>query len=181
MQGHLPRLSREHYQGYAVVMWTLPIEKRGVGWLNDSFDSSFRELMLHAQARESLLCPAYCLMPDHIHFAWMGLRRTSDQSNGMKFLRRYLAPILAPHEFQHQPHDHVLREEERKRGAFASVCFYILANPVRDELVKTETEWRFSGAIIPGFPTLHPLKNDYWEKFWEIYATQREEEGDSLS
>jgi hypothetical protein len=38
----------------------------------------------------------------------------------MKFLREHLGPALCPHRFQHQAHDHVLREEERTRGAFAS-------------------------------------------------------------
>ena len=37
-------------------------------------------------AREGLACPIYCLMPDHLH-TWfeMGLRRNSDQLNGMAF------------------------------------------------------------------------------------------------
>ncbi len=173
MQGHLPRLPREKYQGHAVVMWTLTLERHAKGWLSDSFHQSFREMMLHAAARESLLCPAYCLMPDHMHFAWMGLCLNSDQLNGMKFLRRYLAPALTPDKFQQQLHDHVLTEEERKRGAFASVCFYIRANPVRAELVKSECDWKYSGAVIPGYPTLHPSQEDYWEQFWKVYLEQR--------
>ena len=59
----------------------------------------FRELMLHAAAREGLACPVYCLMPDHIHLVWMGLRRNSDQINGMAFLRTYLEPALHPARF----------------------------------------------------------------------------------
>ncbi len=173
MRGYLPRLSKERYQGHAVVMWTLTMEKRSSGWLNDQLHFHFREIILHAAAREALICPAYCLMPDHIHFVWMGLRLTSDQLNGIKFFRRYFAPFLAPHKFQHQPHDHVLREEERRRGAFGSVCFYILENPVRAELVEAREEWRYSGAIVPGYPTLNPFQEDYWEMFWKIYAEAR--------
>jgi hypothetical protein len=30
---YLPRLPREHYQGDAVVHWTLPVSQRGQGWL----------------------------------------------------------------------------------------------------------------------------------------------------
>jgi len=43
----------------------------------------------------------------------MGMRRESDQLNGMKFLRTHLEPALTGgREWQHQPHDHVLREKE---------------------------------------------------------------------
>jgi len=57
----LPRLRREFYQADAVVFWTMPVAHRGRGWLSEGFHAAFRELMLHAAAREGLLCPAYCL------------------------------------------------------------------------------------------------------------------------
>ena len=126
--------------------------------------------MLHTAAREGLLCPTYCLMPDHLHLVWMGLRLDSDQRNGMAFLRTHLEPMLVPHRFQNQAHDHVLKEEERRRNAFATVCHYILANPVRAELVKLPGEWTFNGAVVPGYPKLHPLQSDFWPKFWKLYA-----------
>lgn len=167
---YLPRLPREYYQGDAVVHWSLPISHRRRGWLGEPFHAAFRELMLHAAAREGLLCPAYCLMPDHLHLVWMGLRPDSDQRNGMAFLRTHLEPLLAPQRFQHQAHDHVLKEEERRRNAFATVCHYILANPARAELVKPPGEWAFNGAVLPGYPKLHPLQGDFWPKFWKLYA-----------
>ena len=176
-KGKPPRLGRHHYQGHAVVFWTNTLEERARGWLTPAFHAMFRELMLHAAAREQLFCPAYCLMPDHLHLIWMGLRRESDQLNAMKFLRTHLEPALGGgREWQHQPHDHVLREEERRRNAFASFCFYTLANPVRDELVKKESDWPYSGAIIPGYPSVHPLADGFWELFWKLYSTEREAE-----
>jgi len=39
----------------------MPIAMRGAGWLNDAFHAHFREVMLHAAAREGLFCPTYCL------------------------------------------------------------------------------------------------------------------------
>ena len=166
----LPRLPREYYQADAVVHWTMPIAMRSTGWLNDTFHAHFREVMLHAAAREGLFCPTYCLIPDHIHLVWMGMRRESDQKNGMKFLREHLGSKLRPHKFQHQPHDHVLRAEQRKRNAFAKVCFYIIDNSRKDGLVEHPKEWKFCGAIAPGYPDLHPLKDGYWEKFWKSYS-----------
>ncbi len=170
----LPRLAREHYQGDAVVFWTLTIFDRAKGWLSDAFHHEFVNLMLHAAAREGLVCPIYCLMPDHLHFIWMGLKRDSDQLNGMAFLRTYLEPALAPAKFQPQAQDRVLREEDRRRNAFAKICFYIAANPARAGLISTEQTWKFTGTVIPGFPKLNPSADDFWPKFWRIYAKLKE-------
>src|SRR5258707_15052659 len=85
---YLPRLPPEYYQADAVVHWSLPISLRRRGWLDERFHRQFREILLHAAAREGFLCPTYCLMPDHLHLVWMGLRLDSDQFNGMAFVRR---------------------------------------------------------------------------------------------
>jgi REP element-mobilizing transposase RayT len=151
----------------------MSIARRGTGWLNDGFHAQFREFMLHAAAREGLFCPTYCLMPDHIHLLWMGLRRDSDQRNGMKFFREHVGRLLRPNRFQHQAYDHVLREDERKRNAFAKICFYILANPVRAGLVGENETWRFCGAVIPGYPALHPKEENFWPLFWKLYVASR--------
>ncbi|MCI0535017.1 MAG: hypothetical protein L0Z50_07300 [Verrucomicrobiales bacterium] len=170
---YLPRLPREYYQADAVVHWTQTTFDRAKGWLNDGFHARFRELMLHAAAREGLFCPIYCLMPDHIHLIWMGLHLDSDQRNGMAFLRTHLEPELRPRKFQSQAEDNVLRQEERKHGASASVCFYILNNPVRAELVTHAQDWPYCGAIRPGYPRSHPLDEDFWPTFWKLYEKCR--------
>ena len=176
-KGKLPRLERHRYQGHAVIFWTTTLEERARGWLTLAFHAEFRELMLHAAAREHLFCPAYCLMPDHLHFIWMGTRRETDQLNAMKFLRTHLEPALGHgRQWQHQPHDHVLREIERRRDAFARFCFYTLANPVRAELVARERDWPYSGAVVPGYPALDLFAEDHWERFWRLYVAEREAE-----
>ena len=167
---YLPRLDPAFYQGFAVVLWTITLEHRAAGWLDAAFHAHFRECLLHAAARQGLYCPTYVLMPDHLHLVWMGLRPDSDQRNGMAFLRTYLEPALAPGRFQPQAHDNVLREAEREHDAFAKVCSYIVANPVRAGLVTEPEEWCFIGAIIPGYPTLHPVQPEFWERFWRLYA-----------
>lgn len=168
---YLPRLPVEYYQGDAVVHWTLTIDQRKTGYLNDKFHQRFREIMLHAAARQNLLCPVYCLMPDHLHLIWMGMERTSNQRQGIKFLREHLAPALAPFRFQHQAHDHVLREDERKRSVFENAAWYVLENPLRAGLIGERDRWEYLGAIVPGFPTLHPLNEDFWRIFWKQYLT----------
>ena len=169
-KGNLPRLDKKRYQGHAVVFWTNTLEERARGWLSPRLHCAFRELMLHAAARD-LFCPAYCLMPDHLHLIWMGMTRDSDQRNAMRFLRTHLEPALgAGRAWQHQPHDHVLLEKERMRNALASFCFYTLANPVRAGLVKREIDWPYLGAVVPGYPALHPLADGYWELFWKLHG-----------
>jgi REP element-mobilizing transposase RayT len=157
-----------------VVHWTMPIAWRGTGWLNAAYHARFREAMLHAAAREGLVCPTYCLMPDHIHLVWMRLHRRTDQLTGMKFLREHLGKALTPHRFQHQAHDHVLRQEQRKRQAFRRVCFYVIDNCRVAGLVERPADWPHAGAIVPGYPALHPLQNGFWPLFWRIYLGARE-------
>ncbi|MCE9518249.1 MAG: hypothetical protein K8R87_01575 [Verrucomicrobia bacterium] len=173
---YLPRLDRSAYRGHAVVHWTLTLEARSAGWLNPSFHAAFRELMLHAAAREGLFCPAYCMMPDHLHLVWMGLNPATDQRNAMAFLRTHLKRNIAPAQFQRQAHDHVLKEDERKQDTFAKACLYALKNPVRAGLVSDARDWEYLGAIIPGYPTLHPHDASYWRLFWELYWKNREGE-----
>jgi REP element-mobilizing transposase RayT len=172
---YLPRLRREFYQADAVVFWTMPVAHRAQGWLDDCFHSEFREMMLHAAAREGLSCPAYCLMADHVHFVWMGLRRDTDQRNGIKFLRAQLGPLLKPATFQHQAHDHVLTARERRRHAFTLACpDYVLLNPLRAGLVKAPENWPYLGAVVPGYPRPKVFKGEYWQWFWKHYFAARE-------
>ena len=173
---YLPRLCREFYQADAVVFWTLPVHDRKTGWLNERFHGIFRETMLHAASREGLICPAYCLMPDHIHLVWMGLKTSTDQRTAMKFLRIHLAAALKPFQFQHQAYDHVLIEEERMKSKFVSACVeYVLLNPLKAELVTKPYEWPFLGAVVPGYPACHPYSENYWPWFWQRLAKMKEE------
>lgn len=166
---YLPRLEDVYYQGNAAVHWTQPIAKQRTGWLNAQFHARFRELMMHTAARHHLVCPVYCLMPDHLHHIWIGLGSESYQRRAIAFLRTYLEPTLESAKFQHQAHDHVLREEERTREVFATVSGYIVENPVRAELVPTPEEWPYLGCVIPRYPKMDPREQKFWPLFWKIY------------
>jgi REP element-mobilizing transposase RayT len=89
-QSHLPRLDEAAYAGTAMVHWTLTLEDRATGWLDAAFHRRFRELTLHASARQPFVCPVYCLMPDHMHVVWCGTSSHSQQLLAMRFLRRSL-------------------------------------------------------------------------------------------
>jgi hypothetical protein len=170
-----------HYRGFAAVLWTITFERRACGWLDPVFHAAFRELLLHPAAREQLFCPTYVLMPDHIHLLWLGLKLQSDQRNAMRFLRKHIQAELLRRssggvvfELQKQSHDTVLREKDRTRGALSAACFYILDNPRRKGLVGHPRDWPCLGAIVPGYPFLHPLSEDFWPLFWKLYQAKRE-------
>jgi len=179
---HLPRLAPEHYLGFAAVLWTITLEPRATGWLDAGFHAHFRELLLHAAAREGLFCPAYVLMPDHLHLLWLGLRVASNQPDAMRFPRKYLqreftrrSPTGVEYQLQKQAHDSVLTAKDRTRGALARACFYVLDNPRRQGLVAQPRDWPHLGAVVPGYPFLHPLADDFWPDFWKFYTEQRAE------
>jgi REP element-mobilizing transposase RayT len=172
-RGHLPRLARQFYQGWAFVHWSLSIKNRAIGWLSPVFHAGFREVMAHAQARYEFICPAYCLMPDHVHMLWVGLGQSSDQWLGMNFLRRHTRPMLKPYAWQSQAYDNVLQEKDRQRNAFEAAAHYIIENPVRKLLVERPEDYPFSGAVVLGYPSLNVHERDYWDTFWKIDAKLR--------
>lgn len=108
-------------------------------------------------------------MPDHAHLLLVGLGEDSDQRLAVEFLRKHLSPALAPHVWQRQAHDHVLRDAEREQGAFGSIANYILENPVRAGLCGRAGDYVYSGCCVPGYPELATHADDYWQRFWRVY------------
>lgn len=168
-KGYLPRLSREHYLGRAFVHWTLTVDHRAQGWLTPRFRQQWDHVLLHTCARFDLAVPAYVLMPDHAHMLSVGLDDEADHRIGIEFLRRHLASALEPAHWQKQAHDHVLRENEREKGALQTVAQYILENPVRAGLANEWKEYPYLGCCVPGYPNLSLASDGYWPLFWRIY------------
>jgi putative transposase len=104
---YLRRLPEGWYTGHAWVHWSMTIDDRKQGWLDEVMHGRVRELLVHAAVRHGLVCPAYCLMPDHAHFLWMGTAATSDQRQAAVFFRRYWNRELRPRgvSLQKQAHD----------------------------------------------------------------------------
>ncbi len=173
-KGQLPRLQPGSYRGRVYVFWTYTIENRATGWLDRDWHARFREANLHTLARFRLSCPVYVLMPDHLHFIWIGAHELSDQRLASTFLRKQLNQLLNPHRLQRQPHDHVLREEERQADRFADTVAYIRKNPERAGLVKAGADWPYQGAMIPGYPDLRFGTEAYWETFWKCHHAYQE-------
>ena len=172
---NLPRLAAAHCQGLAAVHWTFSLQDRAIGWLSDTFHAAWRELLLHATVRHGVICPGYCLMPDHQHLLLLGVSPSADQRSAVRFIRRHAARALPNGTaYQKQAHDHVLREAEREQGAFAALAYYITENPVRAGLCAQAGDWPWSGCIVPGYPDLTLHDEEYWPRFWRIHASLAE-------
>lgn len=171
---HLPRLDPAAYRGQAYVHWTMTIEGRRTGWLIPAFNDKFRELLTHTAFRYALACPIYCLMPDHMHMLWIGIDGRSDQLKACKYFRKQVGIPLSKlgFKFQHQPYDHVLRDDERQEEAFQNIVEYIARNPERKGLVPADgfREYRYTGCLIPGYPELEIWQDDFWPRFWRSYS-----------
>jgi REP element-mobilizing transposase RayT len=168
-KGHLPRLARIHYQGRAVVHWTFTLDRREPLLACERTHHRWQTILLHACARHHLVAPLYVLMPDHAHVLRIGLSSDSDQWLAANFLRRHTRAALAPRDWQKQTHDHVLRENERTRGALASIAHYICENPRRAGLVEDWRAYPYIGSCVPGYPELDPRAEDYWTRFWRCH------------
>ena len=171
-RARLPRLDPGFYQGRAVGHWTMAMQNRATGWLDERFHLRLREILVHVAVRYDLVFPVYCLMPDHAHFLVMGCGSTSDQRRGIRMLRRFFKLFLPEGiALQRQAHDHMLRESERERTAFENLAGYILQNPLRAGLVKQVEAYAFCGSIVPGYPSLDSWQNRFWESFWLAYES----------
>jgi len=171
---HLPRLPGAFYSGLAMVHWTLTMKDRQTGWLSELYHARFREILVHACGRYHILCPVYCIMPDHVHVLWVGVRQSANQLNAMKLFKQELNRISLTATLQKQSYDNVLRESDREKNAFQAISHYILSNPVRAGLVLQVSEWPYSGTLVPGYPNVSPHQNGFWDLFWRLYVLKQE-------
>jgi REP element-mobilizing transposase RayT len=162
-EDYLQRLPSEHYRGQAYVHWSMTMQDRKTGWLIPILYYKFREILTHTAFRYGLCCPIYCYMPDHIHLLLVGILDSCDQRNGVKFFRAQMNSVLEKlgARFQQQPHDHVLRDDERLSTRFENVAEYIARNPKRAGLVPLDgfREYRYTGCLVPGYPDLSRGEN----------------------
>ena len=173
---HLRRINKAFYSGFSTVHWSMTIKNRATGWLTPLFHAGFREVLLHACHQYQLLCPVNCLMPDHLHLLLRGVSRASDQLCAATFLRRHVNALLAPHKFQDQAYDHVLRQEELGRGALQATAYYISENPVRAGLTAKAQDYAYSGAMIPSKPLARLHDEKFWDAYWNHDTRLREAE-----
>ncbi len=160
---HLPKLPPEFYRGFAAVQWTITFEHRVVGQASRLSQISMQTSDGENGRGSRPPRPGSCeILPD------------GDRRDACPTLRAARSPSGVEFELQKQPHDSVLREADRTHGALAKSCFYLLDNPRVAGLVEHPRNWPYLGAVVPGYPFLHPLEEDFWPLFWRFYAEHRE-------
>jgi hypothetical protein len=150
----------------------MTLESRAIGWLDSLAHARVRELLCHALSRYQIVCPVYCLMPDHLHLLLIGWNEHSDQRRAVALLRTAWNAELrrGGRSLQRQSYDHVLRDAERAHGAFVANASYVLANPERANVVANWCDYPYLGSMVPGYPIIDPRAPDFWERFWQILA-----------
>jgi hypothetical protein len=48
------------------------------------------------------------------------------------------------------------------------------------KLVKHPKDWPYAGVIVPGYPSLCPLADDFWPLFWKRYLAARAPDAGNL-
>jgi len=170
----LPRLDPCFYRGHAYVHWVMTIHERRTGWLGPKFYYKFREILTHTTFRYGVVCPIFCLMPDHMHMLWLGIDDRTDQLKASAYFRKQLGEVLGKigFSFQHQAFDHVLKDEEKLEPEFVNLVEYIARNPERKNLVLRDQfkSYPYTECLIPGYPELRIWRPDFWTRFWRCYS-----------
>lgn len=173
----LPRLEPGYYRGQAYVHWVMTIQDRRTGWLSAVFHNPFREILTHTAFRYAFACPIYCLMPDHMHMLWLGIDDRSDQLKASEYFRKRLGEVLKELglKFQHQPYDHVLKDDEKLESEVGNLVEYIARNPERRSLVGAGQFqlYPFTNCLVPSYPELKIWQPDFWTRFWRCYSFLR--------
>jgi putative transposase len=118
------------------------------------------ECLLHLLREESaargFAIPAYCLMPDHLHFLAEGLYPSSNLLSFVKSFRikssRIYAGLTSEVLWQKKFYDHILRTSV----SLESVAWYIWMNPVRASLATQVGEFPFAGSFTETNPFREP-------------------------
>jgi putative transposase len=92
--------------------------------------------MMYLQAQAQVHSIAYVVMPDHFHWL-IQLKNESTLSRVMKSVKGYSAKQMSRAIWQAGYHDHGVRAEHDLRH----IARYIVANPIRANLVQTVGEY----------------------------------------
>ena len=148
MASRPPRLDRAHYIGLTRYFLTTCTRNRRRLFENPCIVAVATDQLLRAAEEQQFAVLAYCFMPDHVHVLAEGQARTSDL---LRFARTWkqrcavrVRAAIDVDLWQDGFYDHVLRGEEDS----LAVAAYIVANPVRAGLVKSVTEYPYSGSSL---------------------------------
>lgn len=118
------------------------------------------ECLDHLRETDRIKLYAFCVMPDHLHFAicvMPGEELSSAVASFSKFTSRKIKVLIGKHDgpfWQEGFHDRHCRD----RDELADLCEYIEHNPVRAGLVELAEDWSYSSA--------HPNNRAMLDREW---------------
>jgi REP element-mobilizing transposase RayT len=141
-----PHLLPEAYKGGQRIFFTLCTFDRHRCFEDTDVVAFVREQLLTVVARREVEVIAYCFMPDHLHALATGRTESADVKKAIDVFRRQSAYHYkrrwCRRLWQDGYFDRVLRSEE----STPSVVRYIVANPVREGLVREPGDYAFLGS-----------------------------------
>jgi putative transposase len=142
------RLAAFSYKGPHRYSLTFCSHRRRTLFIKADVAQEALSQILQSAAKQAFAIFAYCFMPDHLHLLVEGQSDGADLITFAKDIKQRIA--------YHYPRTHggdiwqkgyferVLRDDE----ATLTVAKYILANPVRKDLVKEPRDYPFSGSAV---------------------------------
>jgi putative transposase len=141
------RLASFNYLGLQRYFITLCCFRRQELFSNSERCRHLLELLQTECASRNFGVPAYCLMPDHLHFIAEGLDPASDLLHLLKSFKIKSSRKCATREglslWQRGFYEHILRPGENAE----SVAWYIWLNPVRKGMVSKAQDYPFAGSF----------------------------------
>lgn len=144
------RLALDHYLGNHAYFVTITTAGKKWVFVTDAVVSFHVDVLGRTALKRAFDVIAFCYMPDHMHLLISGKDETSD----LTALIRDYKQITGYHYkkqagdflWQKSFYDHVLRRED----AFHEVVRYLLANPVRKQMVERPGDYPYSGSLFCG-------------------------------
>jgi len=148
------RLAPTNYVGFGIYFVTVCCHQRTPYFTDSSFAHFVLNHLARLSAKHCFSLPAFCLMPDHLHFLAKG---ESPDSNLLAFVTAFKQRTTVAHKnraegtlWQAKFYDHILRKPQD----LEAVALYIWANPVRRGLCEDAAAYAFSGSQMPDWKKL---------------------------
>ena len=132
--------------------FTVCLEDRRATTLTDNVDA-LQTAWRTAQAQKPFACPAWVILPDHIHCIWKLPPDDDDYASRWRMIKGHFTKTLVKRGlakagkragergvWQRRFWEHAIRDERDLENHFA----YIRGNPVRHGLVKSIEDWPHS-------------------------------------
>jgi REP element-mobilizing transposase RayT len=142
------RLDRSCYRGTLVVAITACLKDGSKVFVERQAFHTCESILKHCLLKTFCEAHVYVFMPDHCHFVIQGQSESADILACMKCFKQrsgfWLGQNRPGAQWQKDFYDHVLRKEEDLHKHIN----YVLANPVRKELVANWKHYPFKGSTI---------------------------------